>query len=74
MYVGESAGGLKAWHEAIDAVEALKPRWIIESHKDKDRDDDARVIAETRRYLDHESALRRRAACRAAARCGHARR
>jgi glyoxylase-like metal-dependent hydrolase (beta-lactamase superfamily II) len=54
MFIGQSAGGgLDAWRTAIDLVEALEPRWIVASHKDKDRDDDAtRVIAESRRYLD----------------------
>lgn len=54
MWFGESAGGgLDAWRKAIDAVEALNPRSIIASHKNKDRDNNAvRVIAETRRYLD----------------------
>ena len=38
---------------AIDTVKALRPRWIVAGHKNKDLDDDAaRVIAETRQYLD----------------------
>ena len=54
VHVGESAGGgLDAWRKAIDTIEALNPRWIVASHKQRDRDDDAaRVIAETRRYFD----------------------
>ena len=58
MFIGQSAnGGLDAWRAAIDIIEALNPRWIVASHKDKDRDDDAtRVLAETRRYLDDAEA------------------
>ena len=54
VFVGESAGGgLAAWHKAIDTVESLAPRWVVAGHKNKDRDDDAaRIIAETRQYLD----------------------
>jgi glyoxylase-like metal-dependent hydrolase (beta-lactamase superfamily II) len=54
QYLGESAdGGRDAWRRAIDTVEALRPRWIVAGHKNKDLDDDAaRVIAETRQYLD----------------------
>jgi glyoxylase-like metal-dependent hydrolase (beta-lactamase superfamily II) len=54
MFIGESAGGgLAAWRKAIDTVESLAPRWIVAGHRDKDRDDDAaRIIADTRQYLD----------------------
>jgi glyoxylase-like metal-dependent hydrolase (beta-lactamase superfamily II) len=54
QYLGESAeGGRDAWRGAIDTVEALRPRWIVAGHKNKDLDDDAaRVIVETRQYLD----------------------
>jgi glyoxylase-like metal-dependent hydrolase (beta-lactamase superfamily II) len=54
QYLGESAnGGRDAWRKAIDTVKALQPRWIVAGHKNKDLDDDAaRVIAETRQYLD----------------------
>jgi hypothetical protein len=54
QYLGESAnGGRDAWRKAIDIVKALRPRWIVAGHKNKDLDDDAaRVIAETRQYLD----------------------
>jgi glyoxylase-like metal-dependent hydrolase (beta-lactamase superfamily II) len=54
QYLGESAnGGRDAWRRAIAAVKALRPRWIVAGHKNKDLDDDAdRVIAETRQYLD----------------------
>jgi glyoxylase-like metal-dependent hydrolase (beta-lactamase superfamily II) len=54
QYLGESAnGGRDAWRRAIDTVKALRPRWVVAGHKNKDLDDDAaRVIAETRQYLD----------------------
>lgn len=54
QYLGESAhGGRDAWRKAIDSVKALRPRWVVAGHKNKDLDDDAaRVIAETRQYLD----------------------
>jgi glyoxylase-like metal-dependent hydrolase (beta-lactamase superfamily II) len=54
QYLGESAnGGRDAWRKAIDAVKALRPRWIVAGHKNKDLDDEAaRVITETRQYLD----------------------
>ncbi len=54
VYLGESAsGGRDAWRKAIDTVKALRPRWVMAGHKNKNLDDDAgRVIAETRQYLD----------------------
>jgi glyoxylase-like metal-dependent hydrolase (beta-lactamase superfamily II) len=54
QYLGESAnGGRDAWRKAIDTVKALRPRWVVARHKNKDLDDDGpRVIAETRQYLD----------------------
>jgi len=54
QYLAEAQGdGREAWRRAIDAVEALRPRFIVTGHKNKDLDDDAtRAIAETRRYLD----------------------
>jgi glyoxylase-like metal-dependent hydrolase (beta-lactamase superfamily II) len=55
LYIGESVNvdGLDPWREAIDKVEALKPRHIVCGHQNKQLDDDAeRTIAETRQYLD----------------------
>ena len=55
LYIGESVNvdGFRTWREAIDKVEALKPRHIVCGHQNKHLDDDAeRTIAETRQYLD----------------------
>ncbi len=54
QYLGESAnGGRDAWRKAIDTVKALRPRWVVAGHRNKELDNDAaRVIAETRQYLD----------------------
>jgi glyoxylase-like metal-dependent hydrolase (beta-lactamase superfamily II) len=62
MYLGESvvAGGFGPWRDAIDKVEALKPRHIVAGHQNKQLDDDAeRTIAETRQYLDDADELLR---------------
>ena len=54
QYLGESAnGGRDAWRKAIDGVNALRPRWVVAGHKNRELDDAAaRVIAETRQYLN----------------------
>jgi glyoxylase-like metal-dependent hydrolase (beta-lactamase superfamily II) len=59
MYLGQSAvGGFGPWRDAIDKIEALKPRHIVCGHQDKRLDDDAkRTIAETRQYLDDADEL-----------------
>ena len=60
MYLGQSmtAGGFGPWRDAIDKVEALRPRHIVAGHQNKQLDDDAgRTIAETRRYLDDADEL-----------------
>jgi glyoxylase-like metal-dependent hydrolase (beta-lactamase superfamily II) len=60
MYIGQGIGGFDAWREAIDRVEALKPRHIVSGHQRKELDDDAgRQIAETRQYLDDADELLR---------------
>ncbi|WP_248759227.1 MBL fold metallo-hydrolase [Pseudarthrobacter sp. SSS035] len=58
MYLAESAdGNLGHWREAIDIVAALEPHRIVASHQNKNLDDNAaRLIAETRRYLDDAEA------------------
>jgi glyoxylase-like metal-dependent hydrolase (beta-lactamase superfamily II) len=62
MYLAQSVivGGFGPWRDAIDKVEALKPRNIVAGHQNKQLDDDAeRTIAETRRYLDDAEELLR---------------
>ncbi|WP_265568500.1 hypothetical protein [Streptomyces hygroscopicus] len=58
MYLAESAdGNLGPGRKAIDTVAALEPRRIVASHQNKNLDDNgARLIAETRRYLDDAEA------------------
>jgi glyoxylase-like metal-dependent hydrolase (beta-lactamase superfamily II) len=60
MYLGASVavGGFGPWRNAIDKVEALRPRHIVAGHQNKQLDDDARrMIAETRQYLDDADEL-----------------
>ena len=60
MYIGQSGvvGGFGPWRDAIDKIEALKPRHIVAGHQNKQLDDDAeRTIAETRQYLDDAEEL-----------------
>lgn len=58
QYLGEGRdGGLDAWHRALDKVAALKPRFVVASHKDVQRGNPASDIDETRRYLDAGAAV-----------------
>ena len=62
MYLGQSVvvGGFGTWRDAIDTVEALKPRHIVAGHQNQELDDDAaRQIADTREYLDDAEELLR---------------
>src|SRR5262245_30227800 len=62
LYLGGSVavGGLGPWRDAIDKVEALKPRHIVAGHQNKRLDDDAtRTMAETRQYLNDADELLR---------------
>ena len=61
MYLGQSAvGGFGPWRDAMNKVEALRPRHIVCGHQDKQLDDDAgRTIAQTRQYLDDADDLLR---------------
>lgn len=66
QYVAEArAGGLEAWHRAIDRVEALRPRAVVSGHKDPARADLASDIGETRRYLDTAASIIERSSDRA---------
>jgi glyoxylase-like metal-dependent hydrolase (beta-lactamase superfamily II) len=52
QYLLESGGGgLEAWLEAIDKVEALQPRAVVAGHKNKDLPDDPAILEQTRGYL-----------------------
>ena len=58
QYLAETRnGGLKAWMKAVDLVAALKPRFIVAGHKNKALEDDPRIIAETRHYLEDAERL-----------------
>ena len=62
MYLAQAAvvGGFGPWRDAIDKVQALKPRHIVAGHQNNKFDDDAeRTIAETRQYLDDADGLLR---------------
>jgi glyoxylase-like metal-dependent hydrolase (beta-lactamase superfamily II) len=62
MYLAQRVvvGSFGAWREAIDKVEALKPRHIVCGHLNKHLDDNAeRTIAETRQYLERADELLR---------------
>jgi len=62
MYLVQPAivGGFGPWRQAIDDVEALRPRHIVCGHQNRRLDDDAaRTIAETRQYLDDADDLLR---------------
>ncbi|MFH8715004.1 hypothetical protein [Streptomyces zaomyceticus] len=58
MYLAESADGdFGPWRQAVDTLAALKPRRIVARHQNRNLDDNAaRLIAETRRYLDDAAA------------------
>ena len=60
MFIGESfaVGGLDPWREALDMVEALGAHHIVAGHQHEALDDDAaRVVAESRKYLDDAEEL-----------------
>ena len=52
LYLAESsAQGRREWIAALDKIEALEPRAVIAGHKVPERDDDPRIIEETRQYI-----------------------
>jgi glyoxylase-like metal-dependent hydrolase (beta-lactamase superfamily II) len=52
LYLAESSPqGRRDWIAALDAIESLHPRAVIAGHKRADRDDDPRIIEETRQYI-----------------------
>jgi glyoxylase-like metal-dependent hydrolase (beta-lactamase superfamily II) len=52
LYLAESnAQKRQEWIAALDKIESLNPRAVIASHKRPDRDDNPRIIEETRQYI-----------------------
>jgi len=52
LYLAESnAQTRREWIAALDTIEALKPRAVIAGHKKAEREDNPRIIEETRRYI-----------------------
>jgi glyoxylase-like metal-dependent hydrolase (beta-lactamase superfamily II) len=52
LYLAESSPqGRRDWIAALDTIESLHPRAVIAGHKRADRDDDPRIIEETRDYI-----------------------
>jgi glyoxylase-like metal-dependent hydrolase (beta-lactamase superfamily II) len=52
LYLAESNAQTRGeWIAALDTIEALKPRAVIAGHKKAERDDNPRIIEETRQYI-----------------------
>ena len=52
LYLAESnAKSRQEWIFALDKIESLNPRAVIASHKRPSKDDDPRIIEETRQYI-----------------------
>jgi glyoxylase-like metal-dependent hydrolase (beta-lactamase superfamily II) len=52
LYLAESnAQTRREWIAALGTIEALKPRAVIAGHKKAEREDNPRIIEETRRYI-----------------------
>jgi len=52
LYLAESnAHKRQEWIAALDKIQSLNPRAVVASHKRPDRDDDPRIIEETRQYI-----------------------
>lgn len=52
QYLVESGnGGLEQWLQAIDRVEALKPKAVVAGHKNKNLPDAPAILDQTRQYL-----------------------
>ena len=41
----------REWIAALDTIESLHPRAVVASHKRPERDDDPRILEETRQYI-----------------------
>ncbi|OPF78849.1 MBL fold hydrolase [Streptomyces antioxidans] len=51
MLLESANGGLEKWLEALDTIEALNPRAVVASHKNRELPDDPAILGETRQYL-----------------------
>ena len=52
LYLAESNAQTRSeWIAALDTIEALKPRAVIAGHKKPEKDDNPRIIEETRQYI-----------------------
>ena len=52
LYLAESnAEKRREWIAALDKIESLHPRAVVASHKRPERDDNPRIIEETRQYI-----------------------
>ena len=52
LYLAESnAQKRQEWIAALDKIQSLNPRAVVASHKRPDRDDNPRIIEETRQYI-----------------------
>ncbi|MEV4453019.1 MBL fold metallo-hydrolase [Streptomyces mirabilis] len=61
LYLAESpAEGRRAWLDALDTIAALEPEAVVAGHKNPDRPDDPKTIAETRRYIQDFEAVAER--------------
>jgi hypothetical protein len=65
QYLAESdAQGRQGWLAALDILEALDPRAVVAGHKRYGRDDNPRIIDETRQYIiDASSGIRSVSRC-----------
>lgn len=61
LYLAESpAEGRRAWLDALDTIAALEPEAVVAGHKNPDRPDDPKAMAETRRYIHDFEAVAER--------------
>src|SRR4029077_16537401 len=52
LYLVESNAQTRLeWISALDTIEALKPRAVIAGHKKPEKDDDPKILEETRKYI-----------------------
>lgn len=53
LYLGETdATGRRDWIAALDKIAALRPAAVIAGHKAPGTDDEPRIIAKTRKYIE----------------------